>query len=61
MMRTMINDDDAINKEIVKVLSKGPERVRVLSREELRMEIKRLTAEVQALKLNGATKKKKSK
>ena len=57
----MINDDDAINKEIVKVLSKGPERVRVLSREELRMEIKRLTGEVNSLKLNGATKKKKSK
>ena len=58
MMRGMINDDDAINKEIVKVLSKGPERLRVLSREELRMEIKRLTAEVNALKQGGATKKK---
>lgn len=57
----MINDDDAINKEIVRVLSKGPERVRVLSREELRMEIKKLNNEIQALKAGGATKKKKRK
>ena len=57
MMREMINDDDLINKEIVKVLSKGPLRARVLSREELRMEIKNLTNEVNALKKGGATRK----
>jgi chromosome segregation ATPase len=61
MMRTMINDDEAINKEIVKTLSKGAPRERVLSREELRMEIKRLSGEVTSLKAGGATKRKKRK
>lgn len=61
MMRTMINDDEAINKEIVKTLSKGAPRERVLSREELRMEIKRLKGEVTSLKAGGATKRKKRK
>lgn len=53
MMRGMINDDDLINKEIVKTLSKGPLRSRVLSREELRMEIKKLENEVAVLKRGG--------
>ena len=61
MMRAIINDDDLINKEIVKVLSKGPARARVLSREELRMEIKKLNAEIAALKAGGATKKRSKK
>lgn len=61
MMRSMINDDEAINKEIVKVLSKGPLRARVLSREELRMEIKKLNSEIASLKAGGATKKLKKK
>lgn len=58
MMRDMINDDESINKEMVKILSKGPARARVLSREELREEIKRLKGEVGTLKANGGRKPK---
>ena len=56
MMRAMIDDDDQINKEIVKVLSKGPLRARVLSREELRMEIKRLNNLLNAKKSKKSSK-----
>jgi len=58
MMREMINDDEAINQAIVKKLKGNINRARVLSREELRMEIKRLNNEVSALKAGGATKRK---
>jgi len=40
-LRRVVGDEDACNKAIKKELEKGPLRVRVLSREELKMEIKK--------------------
>lgn len=41
VLRRVVGDEDACNKAIKKELEKGPLRVRVLSREELKMEIKK--------------------
>ena len=40
--RTLIGDDEVIEKELMQVLNKGPPRMRVMTREELRIEIKKL-------------------
>ena len=40
-LRKEIGDEDKCNAAIVKELEKGPERIRVLSREELKIEIKK--------------------
>jgi hypothetical protein len=40
-LRKVINDEDKCNLAIKKELEKGPARIRVLSREELKIEIKK--------------------
>ena len=40
-LRKEIGDEDQCNKVIVRELEKGPQRIRVLSREELKIEIKK--------------------
>ena len=40
-MRKVINDEDKCNLAIKRELEKGPNRIRVLSREELKMEVKK--------------------
>eukprot|EP01017_Pseudomicrothorax_dubius_P003656 TRINITY_DN10569_c0_g1_i1.p1 TRINITY_DN10569_c0_g1~~TRINITY_DN10569_c0_g1_i1.p1 ORF type:complete len:429 (-),score=164.07 TRINITY_DN10569_c0_g1_i1:34-1263(-) len=41
-IRELVGDEEKVNKKIVEAMSKGPPRMRVLSREELRIEINRL-------------------
>ena len=41
-LRKIIGDEDLIEAELMKVINKGPPRMRVATREELRMEIKKL-------------------
>jgi hypothetical protein len=40
-LRKVVNDEDKCNLAIKKELEKGPARIRVLSREELKIEIKK--------------------
>ncbi len=40
-LRKVINDEDKCNLAIKRELEKGPNRIRVLSREELKMEVKK--------------------
>lgn len=40
-LRKLVNNEDACDKAIVAELTKGPKRVRVASREELKIEIKK--------------------
>ena len=45
-LRAMIHNDDAADKEIVRVLTKGPPKIRVETREELKIEIRKLKAQL---------------
>ena len=45
-LRIMIHNDDAADKEIVRVLTKGPPKIRVETREELKIEIRKLKAQL---------------
>lgn len=45
-LRMMIHNDDAADKEIVRVLTKGPPKIRVETREELKIEIRKLKAQL---------------
>ena len=45
-LRTIIGDEDLIERELLKQINKGPARMRVPTREELRMEIKKLKGKV---------------
>lgn len=45
-LRAMIHNDDATDKEIVRVLTKGPPKIRVETREELKIEIRKLKAQL---------------
>ena len=40
-LRKVVADEDKCNLAIKKELEKGPQRIRVLSREELKMEVKK--------------------
>ena len=55
-LRALVNDEERCNKKIEEFLNRGPPRVRAVSREELKIEIKRLKALVGALqaKAKGA-------
>lgn len=45
-LRELINNEDACDEAILKYLNKGPPRVRPLSREEMRIEIRKLKAQI---------------
>jgi hypothetical protein len=55
-LRNSINDDDKADKAILDTLNKGPPRIRVATREELKMDIKKLKNQV--LVLRNKTKEK---
>ena len=48
VLRKMIGDDDKCDLTIVKALNKGPDRIRSATREELKMENKKLKAMIQS-------------
>lgn len=48
-IRKLVGNDQLIEQEMMKMINKGPPRMRVLMREELRMEIKKLKGKVARL------------